>query len=251
MTTPAPGNKISMSDILAVVNGGNSRKISFSENNVRWLTNGSAGAGAVSFSNMRSKPVARTGTAADYPARYAAYTFIIPVYQYISFDLYGGGGGGGGCAGHYSQNPCGWGPATAQHSGGQQGGTGFTTQFSNIIAALGGGGGAGGQGQYAGNPGNGSYNVVGGYNTGGTVGGGAAGGGRGSWTYGYNYAGGDGYPGGRAYATYRFASTPYYPGDYGTSVNLWVGPGGYPACGADGRQDAAYGGNGTAYISWS
>jgi|688.fasta_scaffold00233_28 hypothetical protein len=32
MATPAPGNKISMSDILAVVNGGNSRKISFGEN---------------------------------------------------------------------------------------------------------------------------------------------------------------------------------------------------------------------------
>lgn len=250
MTTPS--GQISMSDILTVINAGTQRAVSFNENDVRWLTNGNATAGAtVAMSNMRSKPTAQTGTAADYPARLAAYTFIIPVYQTITFQLSGGGGGGGGCAGHYSQNPCGTGPATAAWSGGSQGGTGGNTVFSNIMSAYGGGGGASGQGQYAGNPGAGSYSITGGDSTSGGTGVGGAGGAPGSWTVGYNYQGGAGYAGGRANATYQYASTASYPGVYGTSVNLYVGLGGYPGCGADGRQDASYGTAGQAIISWS
>jgi len=210
---------ISFSNLSKFFTGSNTT-VSLGDPLVRLLTSDT---GAVRMSDVYGKPVPGSYTFTT-PG---TYSFLVPIYQYLSISVYGAGGGGGGGDNHniYGYGNCGY-----------DGGDGGYSAFGGVVAN---GGGYGG-GNCSGHPGidaGGSGGSV-------TVGGGAAGG-NGGWP---QQGSGNGYNGGRGgLVTYTWQNlvTSGYP-PWQTYVTVVVGLGGAAA-----PQNATNGASGAVGISWS
>jgi hypothetical protein len=218
MAFPTSG-PISFSDIAKFFTGSN-YQISLGDPLVRSLT---GDAGAVRISDVYGKPV----PGSIVYATPGTYSFLVPIYQYLSIQVLGAGGGGGGGDNHniYGYGNCGYDGADGEYSA-----------FGGVVAY---GGGYGG-GNCSGHPG------IDAGGTGGsvTVGGGSAGG-NGGWP---QQGSGNGYNGGRGgLVTYGWVNllTSGYPA-WNSYVTVVVGNGGAAA-----PQNATNGAPGVVLISWS
>lgn len=187
--------------------------------------------GQISLANGYGKPVANS---TSYVTN-GNYSYVVPVYQYITADVRGPGGGGGGGGAHW-----------LGVGGGNGGGGGSGTPASSFNATVVGNAGAGGAGGLwttGGTAASGAAGTASGGDTN-TTGGGSSGGpgGNGS-NCGGAQNGGTGGAGGRAVKTWRFAATSGYF-TWGSTVSVVVGNGG--GGGGGGFASVCSGGPGTA-----
>lgn len=229
MPTPASGT-ISLNDIGTITKGASGTTVSLNDANVRTLLG--VASGPISLSQGYGKPVA---SSTNYTTP-GTYTYIVPVYQYLTADVRGASGGGGG--------QC-W----LAYYDGFPGTDGSNSTFASSTTVLGerGRGGLGqsitGAGRAAGANGAGSGGTV-------TSAGGPAGGASGYSGYNATTSGWGGW-GGKSVKTWTYASTSGFPA-WGASVTATVGIRGSGGAGGGGVGfSGSAGSNGAIYMSSS
>lgn len=212
MTIPSTG-AVSLNDVAAVTKAATGVRIEMNETLTRQLLGRPTTATYIALSDARGKPIATGPMWQFYPFVinntnggtyyntiyfYMNYSYVVPVYQYLTVAVYAAGGGGGGGA---------W----LGYGNGYPGTDAFNSTFNSSTPVIANGG-KGGAGELAA-----PYSNLNGGGSGGTVvtGGGAAGG--------NGYAGGQkGGAGGRVTKTWRFALDAGYP-MWGQTITMSFG----------------------------
>lgn len=224
MPLPASG-AISMSQVATITKASGTATVTMNESTTRTLFG--VPTGQISMSSGYSKPAANSTTYSTA----GSYSYIVPVYQFLTANSRGGGGGGGGQCWFSVAN-------------GGNGGPGTGSTFASTTNVIGNGGpGGAGQSAFSSAP-VGAQPGAGG--SGGTVttgGGGTAGPGGGN--------AGPGGAGGKSVQTWTFASTAGYP-TWGSTITTTVGGGGGGGAGGGGvGAPGSAGGVGSVVLSGS